>query len=73
MTEAVRICDGWAPKLMYAAITVPGIWEVIKVYVDTASSDAVPGYYVTLQCHTLAFLNYLTLKSKMLFIRNTWK
>jgi hypothetical protein len=58
--------------LMYAASTVPGIWRVIKIYVDTASSHTVPGYDVTSQCHMLAFFDYMTLKTKALVIVNTW-
>ena len=70
--EAVRMCAGWAPKLMYAASTVPGIWKVINVNMDTASSHTVPGYDITSQCHILAFFDYLTLKTKTLVIVNTW-
>ena len=70
--EAVRMCAGWAPKLMYAASTEPGIWRVINVIMDTASSHTVPGYDITSQCHILAFFDYLTLKTKALDIVNAW-
>ena len=70
--EAVRICAGWAPKLMYAASTVPVIWTVINVYMDTASSHTVPGYDVTSHYHILAFFDYFTMKKKALVIVSTW-
>ena len=73
ITEAVRRYAGWAPKLMYAASTVPGIWRVTNVYMDTTSCHTVPGYDVTSQRHILAFFDHMILKTKALFTVNTWK
>ena len=67
--EAVRICAGSAPKLMYAAITEPGIWRLTKVYVDTEThsfwlwcSFTVPYYFPSLIAWRWRWRHYNHLK-----------